>query len=987
MRVSGTGDAIAFGGGTAITGYVHELTVVHQAALRERASWPHQVGVMPPRAQSFQHRAEVEQLRAAVAGGGTAVLCQVLTGTGGVGKTQLAADYARAAWESGGVDVLVWITASTRSAAVSGYAQAGAEVLGADPGDPEQAARTFLAWLEPKPKPKPKPEAKPCRWLVVLDDLANPADLRGLWPPTSLSGRTLVTTRRRDAALTGPNRRLVTVGLFTPDEAAAYLTATLTAHHRHEPADELTALATDLGYLPLALAQAAAYLIDSGLDRAAYRRLLADRARTLTDVLPEPDGLPDDQATTVAAAWSLSIERADRLRPAGLSRPMLQLAAMLDPNGIPASVLTAPAALDYLTEHCTPGEDPYRSRHRRQVSAQDAADALRCLHRLSLIDHTPTTAHQTVRVHNLIQRTVRDSLPAYQHDQLARTAADALTDAWPKIERDTALAGALRANTEALTNQAKDALWNLKVHPVLYRTGSSLGACGQLTAAITHFRRLVDATRDWLGPDHPDTLTARGMLAPYPGRAGDLDTAAAAAADLLADCLRVLGPDHPNTLGARVMLAHWRGESGDAAAAAADLLADCLRVLGPDHPNTLGARMMLAHWRGKSGDAAAAADAFADLLIDQKRVLGPDHPDTLTTRSNLTLWLGRVGDAAAATDAAADLLADCLRILGPDHPNTRRVRGDLAQLRGKSGDMAAAADAFAGLLADCLRVLGPDHPDTLTTRSNLVQSRGESGDVAAAAAASTDLLADCLRVLGPDHPTTLTARGHLARWLGRAGDVAGAVDAAADLLADCLRVLGPDHRDTLAAREQLALSRGGSGDAAAAASAFADLLIDHERVLGPDDPATLNIRNSLAFFRGESGDAAAAADAFADLLIDHERVLGPDHPNILTTRSNLTLWLGRAGDVAGAVDAAADLRAGCLRVLGPNHPTTLTARGHLAYWRGESGDAAAAADAAADLLADCLRVLGPDHPNTLDTRALLAHWRGETAGTTSNSDH
>ncbi|WP_177328313.1 ATP-binding protein (plasmid) [Streptomyces atratus] len=156
------------------------MTVVHQAAPRERASWPRQVGVIPTRAQSFQHRAEVEQLRAVVDGGGTAVLCQVLTGTGGVGKTQLAADYARAAWGSGGVDVLVWITASTRSAVVFGYAQAGVEVLGADPGGREQAARLFLAWLEPKPG------ARPCRWLVVLDDLADPAGLRGLWPPPAL---------------------------------------------------------------------------------------------------------------------------------------------------------------------------------------------------------------------------------------------------------------------------------------------------------------------------------------------------------------------------------------------------------------------------------------------------------------------------------------------------------------------------------------------------------------------------------------------------------------------------------------------------------------------------------------------------------------------------------------------------------------------------------------------------------------------------------
>ncbi|MGW0960773.1 tetratricopeptide repeat protein [Streptomyces gelaticus] len=820
---------------------------MHQAAPRERASWPHQVGNIPPRAQSFQHRAEVEQLRAAVADGGTAVLCQVLTGTGGVGKTQLAADYARAAWESGGVDLLVWITASTSSAAVSGYAQVGIEVLGADPQDPEQAAKTFLAWLEPKP------DTKPCRWLVILDDLANPADLRGLWPPASPSGRTLVTTRRRDAALTGPDRRLVTVGLFTPDESAAYLTATLAAHHRHEPADQLTALATDLGHLPLALAQAAAYLIDSGLDCTAYRQLLADRARTLADVLPEPDVLPDDHATTVAAAWSLSIERADRLRPAGLARPMLQLVAMLDPNGIPATVLTAPAALAYLTEHRTPGEDTRGSRRRRQVSAQDAADALRCLHRLSLIDHTPATAHQAVRVHNLVQRAVRDSLPADQHDRLARTAADALTAAWPKIERDIALAGALRANTEALISQARNALWHADAHDVLFRTGRSLGEGGQATAAVAHFRGLADAARDLLGPDHLHTLAARSYLA------------------------------------------LWRGESGDAAGATdafTDLLADQERVLGPDHPYTLATRNNLARWRGESGDAAGAADALAELLADYERVLGPDHLHTLTTRNNLARYRGSAGDAAGAADALAELLADHVRVLGPDHIDTLATRNNLARWRGESGDAAGAADALAELLADYERVLGPDHFHTLTTRSFLAMWRWESGD---AAGASPDLLADHVRVLGPDHIDTLAIRGLLAMWRGESGDAAGAADAFTDLLADQERVLGPDHLHTLDTRRDLARWRWESGDAVGAADALADLLADQVRVRGPDHIDTLDVRGVLALWRGESGDAAGAADALAELLADQVRVLGEDHPDTLDTRNILALWRRESG--------------------------------------------------------------------------------------------
>jgi alkylhydroperoxidase family enzyme len=94
----------------------------------------------------------------------------------------------------------------------------------------------------------------------------------------------------------------VTVGPFTAQEAAAYLTAVLAAHDRNEPDEQINGLATDLGHLPLALAQAAAYLVDADLTCASYRELLADRIRKLADLLPESGALPDDQTATVGTS-------------------------------------------------------------------------------------------------------------------------------------------------------------------------------------------------------------------------------------------------------------------------------------------------------------------------------------------------------------------------------------------------------------------------------------------------------------------------------------------------------------------------------------------------------------------------------------------------------------------------------------------------------------------------------------------------------------
>ncbi|MFD8005631.1 FxSxx-COOH system tetratricopeptide repeat protein [Streptomyces mirabilis] len=863
VRVSGTGDAHATEGGLANSGYIHQvsaerLTMVQQRAPREPASWPHQVGVIPSRAQSFQHRAEAERLRVAVEGGGTAVLGQVLTGMGGVGKTQLAADYACTAWDNGGLDVLVWVTASIRSSVVTGYAQAGVELCQADPNNPEQAAQTFLAWLTPKTG------AKPCRWLIALDDVADPDDLHGLWPPASPYGRTLVTTRRRDAALTGEGRRRIEIGLFTEAEAVAYLVASLAAHGRREPAAQLTTLVSDLGYLPLALAQAAAYIVDAGIpidcpgctreQCPSYRSRLADRAATLADTAP--DRLPDEQALPLAAAWSLSIDRADILRPAGLARPMLQLAAMLDANGIPSSVLTSPPALTHLAAHRTfTGQDP--TEEPDPVSPLDAVRALRALHRLSLIDHTPTTPDHAVRVHQLIQRATRDTLIPTQHDQIARTSADALIAAWPDIERDTDLAQILRANVDALQSHAEAALWHTP--EILLRSARSLLEAGQHSAAIASWNRLHSGVLEHRGPDDLYTLLSRGHLI---GAQGESDPQGAVDAyeKLLADGERVFGPDHRFTLTTRSRLAGYQGEAGDEAGAAAlyeELLNHVERVFGPDDPLTVATSLQLFRWLTK--DPISDRDAGRRVLERALQVLGPDHPDILAHRSNIAWKQGEAGDAIGAAATLEEVLSDQERALGSHHPKTFHTRFSIAHWRRSAGDVTGAAGIHERLLADQERFLGLGHPKTLASRLDLARWRCLAGDVTGALGMYERLLADQERFLGPDHPDTLGTRGILARWQSWTTDAAEATATYKQLLELMGQVLGPEHPYTLATSDNFATWQSRCGGEAGTIGMYEQLLAEQESVLGLDHPLTLATRSNLTFRRGEAGQDGPAA--------------------------------------------------------------------------------------------------------------------------------
>ncbi|WP_322974324.1 tetratricopeptide repeat protein [Actinacidiphila epipremni] len=838
------------------------------------ANWPQQVGVIPPKAGAFQQRAQRVGLREALAEGGTAVL----TGTGGVGKTQLAAEYVRTALADGEVDLLVWVTASGRTAVVERLAQAGARVAGADAGDPQGAAEAFVAWLEPKSG------QPPCRWLVVLDDVADPADMAGLWPPQSPSGRTLVTTRRLDVVRAGADRRGIGVGVFTPEEAAAYLRSALAGHEAAAPDAETTVLAAELGHLPLALSQAAAYIVDAEISVRAYRDRLAGRTSSRVRRLEEvtPDTLPDEQRHTMAAAWELSVEYANGLRPKGLARPMLELASFLAPSGIPLAVLTSAPALAYLGP---------------EVTADDAVAALRALHRLSLVT-APGPANpegaDEVRVHQLVQRATRDALTPERFELAAGVAAAALMVAWPAIERDTALVQALRACTVMLIDSTGPAgsLYRDSVHMLLFRFGSSLGTSGHSAAATSYFRTVAEAAALRLGPDHPHTLMARGNHASWSGQSGERSDAAAALAELLPDMRRVFGPDHAETLAVRHNLAYCRAEAGDAEGAVialAELLDDQTRVLGPDHRRTLMTRHNLACWRGEAGDGPGAAAALTELVDDLARALGPDHPDTFRTRHSLATWRGWTGDAAGAFAALRELLPDVHRVLGPDSPETLTLRHNLAHWRAETGDPAGAAKEYAEILADQQRVLGPHHSDTVATLRDLAFRCQTAGDAAGAAEAFTELL-DRVRALGPDHPYVLVIRHNLAACRGQAGDAEGAKAAFAELADDCRRTGGPDCHGALTARHELAKWRGKTEGADVAVALLAELLPDMERTLGPDHIDTLTTRYTLANFRGATGDTAATLTTLTEVLTTQTRTLGPPPPPPPPTRHALTTW-------------------------------------------------------------------------------------------------
>ncbi|WP_299542173.1 tetratricopeptide repeat protein, partial [uncultured Streptomyces sp.] len=668
IAVGGDASHNAFGQGSQVVD--NRQTHIHHTP--REVSWPLEIGAVPSLASAFQPRAALrEQVDAARAQGSSAVLTQVLSGGGGVGKSQLAAAYAGEALH-GGTDLVLWAPAVEVQQVITLYAQAASLVAapGATGENPETDARALLAWLATTSR----------RWLVVLDDITDPTGMGPWWPASrSGTGWVLATTRLHDAALTGNGRKRVRVDVYTPDEAAAYLRTRLTDDDAgHLLDDTLDDLAAALGHLPLALGHAAAYMLNQDLTSAQYLALFNDSSRRLEHVLPktaDAEGYGRQIATTLL----LSLDAAQHTEPTGLARPALQLAAHLDPAGHPHTLWTTPTVLAHLTEHRT--TPPDTDEKAPDVTVEEAEAVLRVLHRYALINSDRRQEPRAVRIHALTARATRETTPTGTLPSLAQAAADALLNIWPHPDQAHAeLAAALRSNTDHL-HQHTDGFRYPQGRRVFSRAGQSLLDAGLYAVSVAHWERLSAACLRLLGPENHETLRAQSHHALSCMEAGRFDEGITLGERTVSELLRVLGSEHSEVLTAcaNLAVAYARmGRTDKAIILGERVLADRERILGREHPATLDIRGILAGLYGQAGRIGDAALLQEQVIAGYERMSATDQPSALSARNNLGYIYRQAGRTAEAIVLEEGLLADRERILGNDHPDTLLTRNNLA---------------------------------------------------------------------------------------------------------------------------------------------------------------------------------------------------------------------------------------------------------------------------------------------------------------------
>ncbi|MFE0133960.1 FxSxx-COOH system tetratricopeptide repeat protein [Streptomyces sp. NPDC059037] len=818
-------------------------TTPQQTVEGDRTSQPRVWGNLPPRNPNFTGRTELlELLGERLREGTTTVLPEAIHGMGGVGKTQLAIEYAYR--HQGEYDIVWWIP-SERPGQIGQALVELAGRLGLETSTEANIAGPAVREALREGRPF-------SRWLLIFDNADNPEQVRHYFP-TGGNGTILVTSRNRRWGLVGGS---LEVDVFTREESKELL------RHSGPPLqdEEADQLAEALGDLPLALEQAAAWRAETGMPASEYLRLFENKRTELLEVAPPPDyQLP------VAAAWNVSLDHLETRSPSALR--LLQLCSYFAPDPISRSIFSGLGNSSIFPELDATLNDPMR-----------LARAIREVNRYSLarIDHRTNS----IEMHRLVQLVLNNRMTPEEQSRMRHGAHTLLAAAdpkapnaaanWPRYaelyghviasdaiksdqpwvrqlvmniarylyywgdhevsldfseqawetwqtvfgeeDQQTLLMGqwlcyiywVLGRHREAVDLVAKlkeiyertapegredtreDALAAINLEAAVRRVEGEFAAGAQLDATVYERARVA------FGEEDPTTLEAAHNLGTSLRQAGEFRKALELDEHTLALRLRVLGQDHQRTLMTESNVAIDVRETGDYVGARArqQAVLDAYRdVFGRGNPATIGTVRQLSEACRKAGDHTQALELATEAYSKFTRRYGDTHPSSLIAALTLSVALRQNGDLNAARERGVKACQEYRNVFAPQHPHVLAADVDLAVTLRLLGQPEEARRLDEAALSSLTERLGQSHPIVLATAINLASDLAALGNHREARAIGRQTLELCRAVLGDDHPTTLACAGNLAMDLIELGEEAEGTPLRADTLARMERVL------------------------------------------------------------------------------------------------------------------------------------------------------------------------------------------------------
>ena len=707
-----------------------------------------------------------------------------LYGLGGVGKTQLALEYAyQHALEYSAV---LWVGAETLENIVSSLLRI-AEVLELpERGDKDQqhVIEAVQRWLSTH-----------SRWLLILDNVEDLGLLSGFLP-SARQGAILLTTRspalgtlavgielipmEQKESMRFVLRRAKMLGLEATGEQIQQLAVRLPAEYA--AVEELVKI---MGGLPLAIDQAGAYIDETGCSLADYLQRYQQQRVALLD---RRGLLGENHPHSVIATFRLASERVERKQKA--AGDLLEVCALLHAEAIPEELFFEGAT--YLgSELAHLAADPSRF---------DQAMAI--LRSYSLIQRHLET--RTFSIHRLVQVVIQEQIGEQKRIDWLRCLIVALNVIFPEVTYETwEQCERLLPHVLACAAAIPDDREHQALAEVLQKAANYLYERAQYKQAEQLYRRAIAILERSQGPDYPALALALSRLALLCGVQQDYRQAESLYQQALSIQERVLEPLHSETADSlHGLAAVYRGLG--MYERAESLFQRVLHIreqtMGPNHYEVIRTLRGLATLYVEWGKYERAEPLFQRILVLTEQALGPEHPDLLYSLNGLAVLASMQGRFEQAEPFYQRAISLSEKALGPDHPNVAYVLVNQAECYTERGKYEQAESLYQRARAIWVGALGPENPRIayiLVHQAELSIRQEKYEQVAS-------LYQQAWRIRrqasGEEHTETLQVLYDLATFYQKQGRLQEALSLAERILSTCSPSQKDAHPQVTAAR-------------------------------------------------------------------------------------------------------------------------------------------------------------------------------------------
>jgi tetratricopeptide (TPR) repeat protein len=652
-----------------------------------------------------------------------------LYGLGGVGKTQIALEYAyRYALE---YSAAFWMGAEAEEQIISSFMR---------------VIEAVQRWLSTHGQ-----------WLLIWDNVED-LDLLQRFLPSTRSDAILLTTR---CQALGTLARGLDLLPMEQEEGMLFLLRRAKVVEPEATCEDVRAMAecrpteyavaselvTVLRGLPLALDQAGAYLEATRCGLPAYLELFRTRCTALLQQRGEGSR---DHPASVSATFTLAITQTAQHHPA--VQDLLRVCALLQPDAIPEELFRqAGEHLGVTLESVC-----------RDLLDWDRVVAIACAY--SLLSRQPE--EQTLSLHRLVQAVLLDTMTEAEREQWIRRVMSALDRLFPDVRPATGSAiwkqcERLQPHALLCLHQAEALEESLTFASLTYKVAQYLRTRGRYTEAEPLYQRALHVREQAYGPDHSQVAPSLNDLAILCWCLGKYEQAEPLYRRALRIWEQSLGPDHPQVAALLNNLGFLYRDQGKYAEAEPHYLR-ALRIweqsLGPDHPLVASALNTLALLYRDQGRYAEAGRLALQSLSIREQALGPDHPDVALSLNNLANLSWVQGQYSKVESPYLRALHIWEQTLGPDHPSLAHPLTGLADLYREQGRYAEAEAFYQRALAIREQQLDSQHPEIAETQHGLALLRKTQGNLSEAISLTERALLIRLQALGVAHPKTVASR-------------------------------------------------------------------------------------------------------------------------------------------------------------------------------------------------------------------------------------